>query len=202
MATYTKRGGTWRVQVRRNGEKLSRSFRLKADAEAWAREAEDALSRGKSPLAPKLTTQSALADLIDIHIRDMCEVGKAPLRTKAYTLERLKATLGAIPLPKITRELLIDFAKARSAEGAGPVTIGMEIGYLRTILVHAAAVHGFDVPTEQVVLARVALRRLGLVGKSGERDRRPTEDELERIIAHHQNDPVNRSRWVASSSSL
>lgn len=189
MPSFTKRAGVWRVQVRRKGQTLSRTFRLKADAEAWAREAEDNIARGKPAIAPKVSLETTLAELIDIHIRDMCEVGKAPLRSKAYTLEKLKATLGDTPLPQLTRERLIEFAKGRSANGAGPVTISMEIGYLRTILVHAAAVHGVDVPTEQVVLARVALRRLGLIGKSNERDRRPTDDELERILSYKANDP-------------
>ena len=37
------------------------------------------------------------------------------------------------------------------------------------------------------MLARVALRRL--VGKSGERDRRPTQDGLDRVITYHDNNP-------------
>jgi integrase len=52
-------------------------------------------------------------------------------------------------------------------------------------------------PTEQVTLARVALHRLGLVGKGMERDRRPTQDELDRTIAfcdgnQRQSIPVGR----------
>ena len=39
------------------------------------------------------------------------------------------------------------------------------------------------------MLARVALRRLGLVGKGDERDRRPSQDELDRIIGYHDNNP-------------
>lgn len=35
----------------------------------------------------------------------------------------------------------------------------------------------------------MALRRLGVVGKGMERDRRPTQDELDRIIAYHDNNP-------------
>jgi integrase len=38
------------------------------------------------------------------------------------------------------------------------------------------------VSTEPIDLARIALGRLGLVGKGDERDRRPTQDELDRII--------------------
>lgn len=69
------------------------------------------------------------------------------------------------------------------------MTLSIDLGYIRTILVHAAAVHGVEVPTEQVMLARVALRRLGLIGKGQERDRRPTQDELDRIIAYNDNNP-------------
>jgi integrase len=78
---------------------------------------------------------------------------------------------------------LINFGKERALEGAGPVTVGIDLGYIKTILSHAAAVHGVVVSTEPIDLARIALGRLGLVGKGNERDRRPTQNELDRIIA-------------------
>ncbi len=68
-------------------------------------------------------------------------------------------------------------------EGVGPVTVGIDLGYIKTILSHAAAVHGIVVSTEPLDHARMALRRLGLVGKGDERNRRPTQDELDRIIS-------------------
>jgi integrase len=49
-------------------------------------------------------------------------------------------------------------------------------------LSHAAAVHGVILSVEPVLLARIALARLGLVGKGNERDRRPTQDELDRLV--------------------
>jgi integrase len=58
----------------------------------------------------------------------------------------------------------------------------MDLGYIKTVLAHAAAVHGISAPVEPINLARIALARLGLVGKGNERDRRPTQDELDRII--------------------
>lgn len=48
---------------------------------------------------------------------------------------------------------------------------------------HAAAVHGIPAKVEPIDLGRYALKRLGLVGHSKECDRRPTEDELEKLIA-------------------
>ncbi len=58
----------------------------------------------------------------------------------------------------------------------------MDFGYIKTVLSHAAAVHGVTLSTEPLDLARIALKRLGLIGKGKERDRRPTQDELDRII--------------------
>ncbi len=193
MATFSKlQSGRWRVQLRRRGRYASRTFRLRGDAEVWAREAEHAIETGKSVDAPKIGKRTTFGSLIALHIEDMAEVGKAPLRSKAKTLEKLQATLGMVPLGDLTRERLIDFGKQRAREGAGPVTLGIDIGYVRTVLVHAAAIHGIVVPTEQVTLARVALRRLGLVGKGKERDRRPTHDELARIIDYNDNNPLQQ----------
>lgn len=57
------------------------------------------------------------------------------------------------------------------------------------MLQHAAAVHGLRVSVEAVDLARYALKRLGLLGKGTERDRRPTEDDLAKLIAHFDDNP-------------
>lgn len=185
MATFHRLpSGNWRAQIRRRNQISSRTFRLKAEAEQWAREADQALDAGRSIEAPKLGRRTPFKTLIQLHLDDLKDVGRQPLRSKSYTLGKLKQDIGHIQLGDLNREFLIDFGKRRAKAGAGPVTLGMEVGYIRTVLVHAAAVHGIQVPTEQVTLARVALGRLGLVGKGNERDRRPTFDEIERLVAY------------------
>jgi integrase len=111
----------------------------------------------------------------------MCAVGKPPLRSKAATLEALKRDLGKCRIGHLDRSRLIDFGRARAEAGAGPVTLGIDIGAIKLVLTHAAAVHGLDVSSEPVDLARIALKRLGLIGKGNERDRRPTRRKLERL---------------------
>lgn len=64
---------------------------------------------------------------------------------------------------------MIQFGKDRAKEGAGPVTLSADVGYVKLVIMHAAAVHGADVKVEPVDLARIALKRLGLIGKSRER---------------------------------
>ena len=51
----------------------------------------------------------------------------------------------------------VRLGKEPAREGAGPVTIGIDLGYIKTILSHAAAVHGVVLSVEPIVLARIAL---------------------------------------------
>jgi integrase len=190
MASFNKLpSGQWRAQVRRRGQQISRSFRLKSQAEAWARDAEIAMISGKSEKSVRVTDKTTFGTLVDLHIEDMREVGKSPRRSKQKSLEKLKRDLGRVVLRDLSRERLIAFGKSRAKEGAGPVTIGMDLGYVRTVLIHATAIHGIETPTDLVLLARTALRRLGLIAKGKERDRRPTQDELDRIVAYADNNP-------------
>jgi len=181
--------GRWRAQVRRNGHAVSRSFRLKEDAQAWAREQEGRISKGETPSGALPSSRETLADLIDLHYADMADLHRVFGRSKDATLQRLRTSIGKTRISNITRDFLVQFAKDRSREGAGPVTIGVDMSFIGTILEHAAAVHGIPVPTEQIRLARLALHRLGLIARSKERDRRPTQQELDQIIEAAEMNP-------------
>jgi integrase len=185
MATFTKLpSGNWRGQVRRKGRYAAETFRRKKDAESWALEIERRFDRGEELVAKRPAVARTFGDLIDIHVNDMIEVGKAPRRSKAYSLDMLRTRLGRVGLRQITREKLIEFGRKRAKEGAGPVTLAADLSYVGTIVTHAAAIHGIDVTKEPVDLARIALRRLGLIGRSNERERRPTRHELDAIMGY------------------
>jgi len=187
MASIRKqKSGAWRVQVRRKGRTLSETFVRYDDAKKWGAEAERQIDRGETPTLSRTAKLRTFGDLIDLHIVDMTDVGKPPRRSKAATLKMLKDRLGKRNMADLDRERVIKFGRERAAEGAGPMTLGIDIGAIKLVLSHAAAVHGLPVMVEPVNLARIALKRLGLVGKSNERDRRPTEDELARLIAHFE----------------
>lgn len=184
MATVQKRRGKWRVQIRRNGHAVSKTFHRKADADEWAREAETSVDKDIDPSVRRISRKDTFASLIDLHIEDMHSVGKPLRRSKDMTLRRLREELGGTALANLTRERLLLYGRQRAKEGAGPATLAIDISFIGTVLTHAAAVHGIQVNTEAVSLARIALRRLGLVGASAERDRRPTEAELEKLFTY------------------
>lgn len=192
MATFTKLpSGSWRAQVRRKGKYASETFLRRGDAETWARNVEHKIDRGEPILCDPDATKT-FAGLIELHREDLRQVGKAIGRSKTASLDFLTERLGKLRPVELDRERIIEFGKERSKEGAGPVTIGIDLGYIKTILSHAAAVHGVVVSTEGVDLGRIALGRLGLVGKGNERDRRPTEDEITQIIRAVESNPLQK----------
>ncbi len=183
MAYITKlNSGNYRVQVRRRGQSVSKTFKRHSDATSWALEAERKADKGETIMLGGNCNLRKFGDLVDAHIVDMKEVGKPLRRTKAYSLALLKKNFGKVPIEELDRQRILNFGRKRAKGGAGPATLAADISYIHTIITHAAAVHGLDISTEQVDLARVALRRLGLIGKSKERNRRPTQEELDRLL--------------------
>lgn len=175
--------------MRRKGRYISETFLKRDDARRWATEVEGQIDKGQTPAPSKSARLRTFGELIDLHIEDMKSVGKAPRRSKAATLKMLKARLGRRKLAQLDRQLFIDFGRERAAEGAGPMTLSIDIGAIKRVLSHAAAVHGLPVMVEPIDMARLALKRLGLIGKGVERDRRPTDEEVERLIAHFEGNP-------------
>src|SRR6516225_9714322 len=160
MATFTQLpSGNWRVQVRRKNRYVSESFR---------RRKERNIDRSGSPKPNAAAQARTFGDIIDLHIEDMHEVGRPPRRSKAAVLEALKEALGTVKLPQLNRERLIEFGRKRAKQGAGPVTLAIDLSFIRTVATHAAAVHGIEVSAEEVRLALFALKHLGLVGNSKE----------------------------------
>lgn len=139
-----------------------------------ARQAETLVDQGLPPNRSSVARLPTFGDLVELHIADMCAVRKPPRRSKAATLATLKGDPGKEKIGHLDRHKLIDYGRKRADQGAGPATLGIDVGVIRMILTHAAAVHGLEISVEGVDLARVAPKRLGRIGKGVERDRRPT----------------------------
>lgn len=194
MATFTQlASGNWRVQVRRKTRYVAETFRRRKDGEEWALEMERNIDRNGSSKPRVVRNVRTFGDLIDLHDEDMREVGRPPRRSKAAVMASLKTELGSVKLPALNRERLIEFGRKRAKQGAGPATLAIDLSFIRTIITHAAAVHGVEVSAEEARLARVALSHLNLVGKSKERDRRPTQDELDELIEYFE---TNRRQFI------
>jgi hypothetical protein len=130
------------------------------DAEEWALEVERRIDSGEPAIARGSRDAKTFGDLIKLHREDLQGVGKRIGRSKGVSLTFLEHRLGRLQIPELDRGWLIQFGKERASEGAGPITVGIDLGYIKTILSHAAAVHGVLLSIEPIVLARIALGAL------------------------------------------
>jgi integrase len=194
MATFVNLpSGSWRAIIRRKGRYISETFKLREDARRWATAQESAIDRGAAPKKTYVANKTSLAHLIDLHISDFKDAAKPIGRTKLEALLHLRRTIGHKRYADLDRKFIIDFGRERARGGAGPVTIGMDIGWIKLVLAHASAVHEIETRIEPIEMGRLALKHLGLIGKSQERDRRPTEEELERIFKAFDKNPWQKN---------
>jgi integrase len=184
VASVIEVKGKWRAQVRRKGQPVyTRTFDSKAAAERWARQLEVDIDRGRVPGA--VTGQAVtVADLIQAY-RELRDQARpiSDSSTEHYTLNHLELHLGAKDALRLTAQDLVGYCSARKDDGAGPYTCNMDVGKLGTVLRYAALAKKITLP-DVVGQARPLLTHLGLIGGGGKRERRPTDDELLRLVEY------------------
>jgi hypothetical protein len=100
--------GAYRVPIRRKGHYASETFLRRDDAQKWARQAETLVDQGLPPNRSSVARLHTFGDLVDLHMADMCAVGKPPRRSKAATLATLKRDLGKEKIGHLDRHKLIE----------------------------------------------------------------------------------------------
>jgi integrase len=180
MATIRKRGTRWQVQIRRAGHPaVSRSFGSRADAAAWARREETRLDRGEAVDGGTIR----LADLYKAYQED---AGESWGRSKAQALAcMMKDPIGRTALRTFSVQTILAYAKRRTEQGAGPVTIGKDLRLLGVLLRRGGAIAGVSVvtPLERLREANSLLQaRHAARPSSHERDRRPTPAEHDLLM--------------------
>jgi integrase len=103
-------------------------------------------------------------------------------KTKAQVLRSIKAhELGAKKCSAVDTEALCDFAKSVDAQ---PSTRGNYLSHLASIFTVARPMWKYPLDRQAMADAQVVLKKMGIISKSNERDRRPTLDELDKIMQH------------------
>ena len=187
MATFSQLpSGKWRAQVRKAGIYKAATFQYKSEAKTWATtieaQANHVAASGFAPV-PKSST---LSDLIDKYTETFT---KTPGHTKAATLAMLKREIGRVKLASLNAVVLRDFIDRRQGAGAGGVTIAGDLSFLSAVLKWGRHARKLDLPERLALEARASLKHRGLDTRSKERDREPTDDELNRLYALWDNNP-------------
>jgi integrase len=169
--------------IKRGGAILhreTRTFDRRQAASAWLERRETELARpgGVDRARAKDPT---LGVVIDQYVADSL---KAIGRTKAQVLKAIKDyDIAAMRCSQITSADVITLARTL-AQKVQPQTVGNYLSHLGAIFAIARPAWGYPLDQQAMKDAFVVAKRLGLTTKSRERDRRPTLDELQKLMAH------------------
>jgi hypothetical protein len=104
--------------------------------------------------------------------------------TKAQVLKSIKnSDLGEEKCSAITSQRLVSYARELT-KPVEPQTGGDYFSHLSDIFTVARPAWGYPLSRQEFDDAVTVLKKLGLIKKGNERDRRPTLDELNRLMEH------------------
>ncbi len=164
----------------------SETFDRKPAANAWIVKREAELKR---PGGLEQKEDPTLAAVIDRYIS---ESKNAILGTKAQVLKSIKnSDLGETKCSEITSNTLVSFARDLN-KGVEPQTCGNYFSHLSNIFIVARPAWGYPLSRQEFDDALTVIKKLGLIRKGNERNRRPTLEELDRLMEHFGRIRVNR----------
>lgn len=160
----------------------TQTFDRKAAAQSWVKKIETEMA---VPGAIEKSKRQGvtLRKMIEQYLLEYEKI--RPLgKTKSGTLLAISNSwLGDIEDKGLTSQVLVEYANRRMQEdGVLPQTVGNDLAHLGSVLSVARPAWGYDIDPMAMPDARRVLRKMGAASKSSERERRPTLNELERII--------------------
>ena len=184
-------GYTAQILRKKKGGKIihreAQTFDRRQAAVAWLNRRQTELSEPGAIDRAKVPEKS-LADAID---RYSAESRKAIGRTKAQVLASIKQyDIANMDCGEVRSDHIVDFASELLAGGRQPSTVGNYISHLAAIFAIARPAWGYRLDEHQMKDAQTVLRRMGIIGKSKSRNRRPTLSELDLLMQHF----VDRSK--------
>jgi integrase len=186
MATIRRRKSTWQAQIRRQGyTPLSRTFRLRADAELWARQVEAEFDRGGLPVDSRALRSHTLADLLKRYAAEVVP-RKRSADHEVYLLRVIfRHPIARVSLHRLTASKIAKYRDHRLLLVKAD-TVRRELAIVRHCLEVARNEWGFVVPTNP--MQQVKLPRAG-----NPMERRVNPGELEKLLAACK---TSRCRWL------
>ncbi|MBK5120864.1 site-specific integrase [Burkholderia sp. R-69980] len=188
MGTVTQRkrkdgsiGHTAQIRLKQGGKVVyteSKTFDRGPAAQAWLDKRERELAQ-PGALESAKAEDPPLTQVIGRYIRE----SKRDLgRTKKQVLGAVQAApVGAMKCSEITSPVWVSFAQSLNVL---PQTVENYLSHIGAVVAIARPAWGYPLDEQALADARKVLKRLGATGKSAKRDRRPTLDELDKVLTH------------------
>src|SRR5262249_45615037 len=172
---------TAQIVIKKGGAIVHReaqTFDRRPAANAWIVKREGELKR---PDALEQKEDPTLAAVIDRYI---AESKNMVLGTKAQVLKTIRnSDLGETKCSDITSHTLVSFARELT-KNIEPQTCGNYFSHLSNVFTVARPAWGYPLVRQEFDDAVIVIKKLGLIRKALERTRRPTLDELDRLMDH------------------
>lgn len=170
------------IRDRKRVHQEAKTFDRRPAATAWLKKREADLAKPGGLEAARSAKRSApLANAIDKYI---LESTRQMGRTKAQVLASIKTfDIADMPCAEIGSQQITAFAtelrKTRSA-----ATVSNYLSHLSAVFRIARPAWGFELNYDAVRDAFIVGKALGLTGRSKVRERRPTIEEMDKLMAH------------------
>jgi integrase len=169
------------VRVKQKGKIVhaeTKTFDRKQAASAWIARRETEL-REPGALERIKAVDPTLGEIIDRYID---ESKRAIGKTKLQVLRAIKAhDIAEMKGSAITSADIVSFARSLNV---APQTVSNYLSHLAAIFAVARPAWGYPLDRQAMQDAFVVAKKLGLTAKGRQRERRPTLDELDRLMEH------------------
>lgn len=190
MGTITPRkradgtmGYTAQIRVRRGGKIVhseAETFERESAARIWMAKREDMLA-APGGLEKAQAKDPSLSEVIEQYEKESKrELG----RTKKQVLKTIRESdFGKLRCSAATSQALVAWAQELGKDRE-PQTVQNYVSHLASVFAIARPAWGYPLDQQAMADARAVMSKLAITAKSDQRDRRPTLDELDRLLAH------------------
>lgn len=194
---------TAQIRIKRGGKVVyteAETFGKKQNATLWLRNREAELdvpgALDRAIATRGIRGGATLEEAIDRYVKEM---SKKIGRTKSQVLDAIKTDdIAALGCADVTSDQLVAYARRLLAGGRQPSTVGNYMSHLSAVFAIGRAAWKFDLDPLAMADAQRVLRSLGTIGKSQPRNRRPTLEELDSLMAFF----LDRSRRNAGAAPM
>lgn len=170
----------WEARVRRKGQKaIQKTFKKKALAERWAHQQEESISAGSFVdyrSAEVVTVKQVLLD----YEKDIVST-RSKTCSDGYRIRDLITAFGAYNLHTLQPPIIVEHCEER-LEQVMPDSVKRELAILSDAINTAIAFRGLSLTANPVIVAKVILRKRGLMTAGRRRERRLEEGEEQKLL--------------------
>ncbi len=196
MASITKRGSSYQVQVRRaEAQPVSKCFKSLNEAKAWARQIEAALDNGSSPIVKvRNSNVPTFAEALNRYAAEVVPAKKGAAKEAGFIRHWLRQNLAAKQLSSITPQDMANYRDQQQKLGIAPSSVVRHLciaSHLYTIAIKEWG-YSLDNPVLKIRKPKV----------SNARSRRPSAAELDAVLSQLPTDEMRVFVRLASDTAM